>query len=133
MDEGIRSPLCIQLRASSFYETHALIEANSLRILRVDVRGQCPMQRHSMLQQLATDTIATDIGIDEKRLHMYPIDQHEAVGIVIFIDGNSHSRMGQKTTHFGINGLSVFGTEKVMGRVHGAPPKVNQSGTIFRA
>ncbi len=85
-----------------------------------------------MLQQLAADTGPTDIRIDEERLHMCPIDQHEAMGLVIFIDSNSHWRIGQKTTHFGINGLSIFGTEKVMGGVHGAPPKVNESGTIFR-
>lgn len=85
-----------------------------------------------MLQQLTTDTVSTDIGIDEERLHMCPIDQHEAMGIVIFIYCNSHWCMGQETTHFGINGLSIFGTEKVMGGVHGAPPKVNESGAIFR-
>jgi len=64
---------------------------------------------------------------------MCPVDQHESIGSVIFIDGNGHWRMGQKTTHFGINGLSVFCTEKVMGGVHGTTPKVNQSGAIFRA
>jgi len=85
-----------------------------------------------MLQQLATDTVSTDIGINEQRLHMFSIDQHEAMGIVIFIDCNSHWCTRQKTTHFGINGLSVFSTEKVMGGVHRAPPKVNESGAIFR-
>lgn len=90
------------------------------------------MQRQAMLQQLASDTFSTDIGIDEERLHMCPIDQHEALGMVIFIDC-SHWRMRQKTTHFGINGLSIVGTEKVMGGVHGAPPKVNENGAIFRA
>ncbi len=85
-----------------------------------------------MLQQLATDTVSTDIGIDEERLHMCAIDQHEAMGFVIFIDCNSQWRMGQKATHFGINGLSIFGTEEVMRGVYGAPPKVNESGAIVR-
>lgn len=53
---------------------------------------------------------------------MCPIDQHEAKGLVISIDSNSYRRMGQKRAHFGINGLSIFGTEKVMGGIHGAPP-----------
>jgi hypothetical protein len=61
-----------------------------------------------MLQQLVPDTAAAGIGINKKRLHMCPIDQHEATGFVIFIDGNSHWRMGQKTTHVSINGLSVY-------------------------
>ncbi len=34
--------------------------------------------------------------------------------------------------HFGINCLSIIGTEEVMGGVYGATPKVNQGGTIFR-
>lgn len=63
---------------------------------------------------------------------MGPIDQHKSIGMVIFIDGNNHRCMGQKTTHFGINGLSIFGIEKVMGGVYGAPPKVNERGAIFR-
>lgn len=85
-----------------------------------------------MLQQLTADTGSTDIWIDEERLHMCPINQHEAMRLVIFIDSNGHLRMWQKTTHFGINGFSIFGTQKVMGGVHRAPPKVNESGTIFR-
>jgi len=85
-----------------------------------------------VLQQLATETGPTNIWIDEERLHMRPIDQHEALGFVIFIDSNSQWSMGQKSTHFYINGHSILGTEKVMGGVHGAPPKVNESGAIFR-
>lgn len=85
-----------------------------------------------MLHQLATDTVSTDIGINEERLHMCPVDQHETMGIVNFIDCNSHRRVGQKATHFGVNGLSILSTEKVMGGVHGAPPKVNESGAILR-
>lgn len=85
-----------------------------------------------MLQQLAADAGPTDIGVDEERLHMRAIDEHEATGLVMFIDSNRHWRMGQKTTHFGIDGLSIFGTEKVMGGVHGAPPKVDESSAIFR-
>jgi len=40
--------------------------------------------------------------------------------------------LGQKATHLIINGLSVLSTEKVMGSVHGATPKVNESIAIFR-
>ena len=54
------------------------------------------------------------------------------MGLVMLIDSNSHRRMRQKLDHFGINCLSIIGTEKVMGGVYGTPPKVNQSGTIFR-
>ncbi len=85
-----------------------------------------------MLQQLTTDTVSTDVGVDEERLHMGTVDQHKTIGTVIFIDCNSQRCMGQKTTNFGINGLSIFGMEKVMGGVHGAPPKVNERGAIFR-
>lgn len=52
------------------------------------------MQRQSMLQQLATDTCSADIWIDEERLHMCPINQHETMRLVVFIDSNSHWRMG---------------------------------------
>jgi len=41
---------------------------------------------------------------------MSSIYQHEAIGKVIFIDCNSRWCMGQKTTYFGINGFSMFGT-----------------------
>ncbi|CUK06793.1 Uncharacterised protein [Achromobacter sp. 2789STDY5608615] len=85
-----------------------------------------------MLQQLAIDTIFTIIGINEERLHMCPIDQREAMGIVIFIDCDSHWSMGQKATHFGVNGLSIPGAEKVMGGIQGASPKVNESGAVSR-
>jgi len=85
-----------------------------------------------MLQQLAADTGATDIWINEERLHVCPVNQHEAAGLVILINSNSHRCMGQKATHFGINGLSVLGTEKVMGGVHGAPPKVDKGGAVLR-
>ncbi len=90
------------------------------------------MQRQSLLQQLTTDTVSTDIGINEERLHMGPIDQHKSIGMVIFIDGHGQRCIGQKITHFGINGLSIFGNEKVMGGVYGAPPKVNEREAIFR-
>ncbi len=80
----------------------------------------------------AADAGATDIRIDEQRLHVRAIDQHEAMGLVMFIDSNSHRRMRQKLDHFGINCLSIIGTEEVMGGVYGATPKVNQGGTIFR-
>lgn len=85
-----------------------------------------------MLQQLAADAGAADIRIDEQRLHVRAIDQHEAMGLVMFIDSNGHWRMGQKADHFGINCLSIFRTEKVMGGVYGAPPKINESDAIVR-
>lgn len=85
-----------------------------------------------MLQQLAADASATDIRFDEQRLHVRAIDQHEATELIMFIDSHCHRRMGQKTDHFGINGLSIFGAEKVMGGVYGTPPKLNESGTIFK-
>lgn len=85
-----------------------------------------------MLQQSTADTVSTHIGIDKECLHMCPIDQHEAVRMVIFIDCNGHWGMGQKSTHFGINGLSICGIEKVVGGIHGASPKVDESGAIIR-
>lgn len=75
-----------------------------------------------MLQQLATDTGPPDCRVYEERLHMRSIDQQEAKRLVISIDSNGYRRMGQKRADLGINGLSIFGTEKVMGGVHGAPP-----------
>ncbi|OBY85303.1 hypothetical protein ACM14_11795 [Delftia sp. JD2] len=132
VNKRIRASLRIHLRTSSFNEPHPLIEANGLGVLHVDVCAQLPVQPQSMLQQPAADAGATDIRIDEQRLHVRAIDQHEAMGLVMFIDSNSHRRMRQKLDHFGINGLSIIGTEKVMGGVYGTPPKVNQSGTIFR-
>ncbi len=85
-----------------------------------------------MVQQLAADTGPAYVGIDEERLHVRSIDEHEAMGLIGFVDSNSHWRMGQETTHFSVNCLSVFGTQKMMSGIHGAPPEINESFTIFR-
>lgn len=85
-----------------------------------------------MLQKLSTDSDSAHIRIDEQRFHVSPIDQHEAMGFVVLIDRNSHWRMGKKAAHLVINGFSVLSTEKVMGGIDGATPKVNESLTISR-
>ena len=130
MDQGIRAALRIQWRTTGFDEAHAQVEAYGLRILCVDVGAQLRVQRQCVLQQLPADTSAAHVGIDEQRFHVAAVDQHEALWLVPCIDSDGHRRLRQEACHFGIDGLAVFGTEKVVGGVDGATPECDEGGAI---
>ena len=91
------------------------------------------MQGQRMLQQSPADTGTAHVRIDEQRFHVRAIDQHEAKGAVLSVDGHGHRRQRQETGDFGVDGLAVFCAEEVVGGVDGAAPEVDEGGAVVGA
>ena len=91
------------------------------------------MQGQRVLQQLPADTGAAYVRIDEQRFHVRAVDQHEAKGAVLSVDGHGHRSLRQEAGDFGIDGLAVVGAEELVGGVDGAAPEVDEGGAVVGA
>jgi len=83
-----------------------------------------------MLDERAADAFAVPVGIDEQRLHMRAVDQHEADGAIVGVGCQPCGSLGQEGGHFLIDRVTIGGLEEVMGRIDGAAPDVDEAGAI---
>ncbi|SRN36811.1 Uncharacterised protein [Shigella flexneri] len=72
IQQRIRFPQIVHLRASRNLKTHLLIEPNRLLILLINVGCQFRCHRERMLHQHPTHAAAAHIRIDKQRIHMLP-------------------------------------------------------------
>lgn len=87
MDEWIGPALSVDRRAARLPESHSFIEANSLLILLIDIGCHFGMKREAMLHKSRTNSGSAPGRINEQRLHVPVVDQHEGQRVVLFIDG----------------------------------------------
>ena len=83
-----------------------------------------------MLDERAADAFAVPVGIDEQRLHMRAVDQHEADGAIVGVGCQPCGSLGQEGGHFLIDRVAIGGLEEVMCRIDGAAPDVDEAGAI---
>ncbi len=130
VEKGIGATLPIAVGSARAGETHAFVEGQRSFILFIDVRRHGWVEGEAMFDERAADALAVPVRIDEERIHMRAVHQHEAHSAVIGIGGEPCGRLGQEGGHFPINGMPVSGLKKVMGRIDGAPPDVDEAGAI---
>ena len=96
VDQGVGATLAVLGGAAGAGEAHGFVEADRLGILFVDVGGERGVEREGVVDQAAADALAAPCGVDEQRLHMRAVDQHEADGAVVGIGGEPGGGLGQE-------------------------------------
>ncbi|KQU64283.1 hypothetical protein ASC75_14180 [Aminobacter sp. DSM 101952] len=133
MDEWVRPALSVDWRAACLPESHSFIEANSLIILFVDIRCHSWMKREAVAHKRSTDAGSAMSGIDEQRLHMSIVDQHEGQRVVIFVNPQPEWGLGKEATHHIVNGEAILRRQKIMRRVNCASPDFDDAVALTGA
>src|SRR5215472_1029898 len=70
--------------------------------------------------------------MDEERFHAASVEQHEAGGNVVFIHGEPERGFGQECGDFGFDFLTILRGKKVMRRIHGTAPDLDDTMAVCR-
>jgi hypothetical protein len=130
VEEWVGAALAVLVGAAGAGEAHAFVEGEGAFILFIHVGRHGRVEGKAMFDERAADAFAVPVGIDEERLHMRAVDQHEADGAVVRVGGEPCGRLGQEGGHFLIDRVAIGGLEKIVGRIDGAAPDVDEAGAI---
>ena len=108
VNEWIRPTLSVDWRAACLPEAHSFIEANSLIILFVDVGCHFWMKREAVAHKRSADTGSAMSGIDEQRLHMSAVDQHEGQRVIICVDRQPEWSVRKEAAHQLVEGEAIL-------------------------
>ncbi len=132
MNQGIGSSLAIALGTAGAFESEALIKADGLRVLLVDIGRQVRVAPEGLRNEHAPNTAPANVRIDEQSLHVSAIEQHETDYPTGFIHREIERSVGKERGHFGVDRTAVVGCEEVVRRIDGAPPDLNDPRAVRR-
>jgi hypothetical protein len=110
--------LVIECRVTAGFEPKPRIEAPRLEILLVHVRRQIRLVPESFMDKCAADACSPKFRVDEQRLHVTAIEQHESDRSIILVNGKIEGRLREERDHFRLDGTAVLRGQKVMRCVH---------------
>lgn len=67
------------------------------------------MKREAVSHQRSAYACSAAGGVDEQRLHVAVVDQHECLRIIIGVDRKPERHLGEKAAHHLVDGLAIFG------------------------
>jgi len=91
------------------------------------------MKRETVPHKGGTDTGSAMGGVDEQRLHMPTVDQHEGQRVVVFINRQPEWRLRKETAHHLVNGATILRRQKIMSGVDRASPDFDDAVALVGA
>jgi hypothetical protein len=88
------------------------------------------MKRKRAFYQCLADAFAVVVRIDEKRLHMPFMQNHDAEGMICSIDGERQRHLRQESSDFLTDRGAIRRKEEAMGRIDGHAPYVEDTGPV---
>ncbi len=106
------------------------VKTDRLAILLVHVGGEFGHHRQRMFDERPPDAAAAMRRVNEQRLHMGAVEQHEAGRYIVVIDRKPKRRSGQKAAHVRFDCRTVGGAQEIMCRIDGGAPYRNHPRAI---
>lgn len=107
------------------------VKTDRLAILLVHVGGEFGRHRQRMIDERPPDAAPAMRRVNEQRLHMGAVEQHEAGRYIVAIDRKPKWRSRQKVTHFRFDCRTVGGAQEIMRCVDSGAPYRNHPRGIF--
>lgn len=133
VDQRIRSPLSVDRRPACLLEAHALVKANGLGVLFIDIGCHFWMERETVPNKRSADAGAAMGGVNEQRFHVSGFDQHKGQCVVVFVHSEQKRCARKEAAYHFINGQPILGRQKIVGGVNRSAPNLDYTVAVIWA
>jgi hypothetical protein len=133
VDQRVRPALPVPWRAPGSSKAHPFVEANRLIILLVHIGGHGGMHGESMPNKRSANSPTMEGWIDEQRLHVSGVDEHEGYRAILLIGDDPKGSMRQEAAHLFIDRDAILAGEEVVCGVDGFTPDFDYASALIRA
>ena len=106
------------------------VKTDRLAILLGHVSGEFGRHRQCMIDERPPDAAPAMRRVNEQRLHMGAVEQHEAGRHIVAIDRKPQRSSRQKVTHFRFDCRTVGGAQEIMRCIDSGAPYRNHPRAI---